>query len=347
MRCTTLHRRWNSASNAEYIPASASETAVDHAPPVLRLFDSQPVVTIYGNEFYLDGEALDGGGLAEVVVNGEEWLRPEHRGAQRQRFAGFLRADGTNVFTVSVRDLSGNETQQSVTVIARVPEYLSEKYRLRVALLPWREGPSPSWLSRDEVSEYVSENIARPPVRFRLLARGDEWTEILHELRLSVSELADPRTALKIGRILPADLLFAGSFFEDAEGLTVYMRIIDTTDATVLYATDIYTERQQDDWRFQVEGLVSKMEQYFPLIESRITARQPKTVTIAAGRRDGVKPGTRFIVLHPDRTGEVLGDADRFVELVVSKIEPKQSMARIVPVPGEESPRKGERIYSR
>jgi hypothetical protein len=180
-----------------------------------------------------------------------------------------------------------------------------------------------------------------------LLARGDEWTEILHELRLSVSELADPRTALKIGRILPADLLFAGSFFEDAEGLTVYMRIIDTTDATVLYATDIYTERQRDDWRFQVEGLVSKMEQYFPLIESRITARQPKIVTIAAGRRDGVKPGTRFIVLHPDRTGEVLGDADRFVELVVSKIEPKQSMARIVPVPGEESPRKGEMVYSR
>jgi hypothetical protein len=331
------------ASNDSAIPTASQPS--DQAKPVLRLFERQPVVTIYGNEYYLDGEALDNGGLAEIRVNGEAWLKPEHRGAQRRRFAGFLNVEGTNVVTVSVRDLAGNVTEQQVTVISRVPEYLDEHYRLRAAVLPWREGAMSGWIQTEEVSEYLSEIVARPPVRFRLLARGDEWTEVLRELQLSASELADPRTAVKIGRILPADLMVTGSIYEDGDGLTFYVKMVDTAEAVVLYAGDVYTEKKLDDWRFKVEGLVSKMEQSFPLIESRIAELQPKAVVISSGSEDGVRIGTKFIVVESNAS--VLGGEDHFMELLVTKVDREKSAARMASEMDAELVKVGERVYTR
>ncbi|HBA84747.1 MAG TPA: hypothetical protein DCZ95_11690 [Verrucomicrobia bacterium] len=331
------------ASTDDSIPAVSSPS--DQAKPVLRLFEQQPAATIYGNEYYLDGEALDGGGLASIHVNGEEWMKPEHRGAQRRRFAGFLQVDGTNIFTVSVRDLAGNVAERQVAVISRVPEYLDEHYRLRVAALPWRGEAASGWISRDEAGEYLSEIVARPPVRFRLLARGDEWTDILHELELSASELADPRTAVKIGRLLPADLLLTGSIFEDGEGTTFYIKVVDTAEGTVLYAGDVYTEKKLNDWRVKIEGLVSKMEQGFPLIESRIEELKSNTAIIAAGGDSGVRVGAKFIVVESGAA--VLGGEDRFVELVVSKVDRERCVARIATKTGAELVKTGARVYSR
>ncbi|MBP7830911.1 MAG: hypothetical protein KA248_13450 [Kiritimatiellae bacterium] len=327
------------ASAGDDIPELRAEDQRDAAPPVLRLADDRPWITISGGEFYLDGEAMDPGGLAGVTVNGEEWLKPEHRGATRHRFAAFLRAEGTNVFTVVARDRAGNRTERRLTVVARAPDLLNPRYRLRAVLRPCRADPAGGGLDADQATEHLGECLARPPARFRLLARGDEWTDILRELDLSASGLADPRAALEIGRLLPADLLFSGALFRNGDGVTAYMRIVDTASAEVLHATDVYIEFRNGDWRTPLDGLAAKMEQFFPLLESRLASRHGGRGTIAAGRRLGVRAGTRWVAPAAD-------DAP-FAELVVESVEEEQSTARFLPAKGAREPAPGDTVMTR
>ena len=65
------------------------------------------------------------------------------------------------------------------------------------------------------------------------MVERDLLEKLLEELKLSNSSLADPSTALKIGKVLSARVIITGSIMADAKGQTVMLRLIDTETTAV------------------------------------------------------------------------------------------------------------------
>jgi hypothetical protein len=193
----------------------------DRLRPSLVLRGCQPLVRVFAGEFFVDGVAADGGGLVRVTVNGENLLAPADEGVLRAYFARRLALDpGTNRFEIAATDRQGNRTAQQVTVIRMLPEHLDARYRLTVGvppLIPAEAGPAGFRVKRRMEAE-----LTREPVRFRLLERDEGWDYVLREQGLSLSDLADPAAALRIGKLLPAELLLMGTLFIEPKGVTVF-----------------------------------------------------------------------------------------------------------------------------
>lgn len=181
---------------------------------MLRWNYPQHAITTYDDTFYLDGEASDAGGLQSLAVNGVEWLKPEHRGASLRRFSGFLPIAGTSVIHVVVKDVAGNLAERTLTVTQQQPDYLDEQFRLRAALVPLRKPMDEGSASWERVNDYIGSGLLRSPARFRVLTRDPaEWDQVLRELRIGLSDLADARTAIRAGGLLTAELLLMGALY--------------------------------------------------------------------------------------------------------------------------------------
>lgn len=65
--------------------------------------------------------------------------------------------------------------------------------------------------------------------------------KLLQELKLSTSSLADPATALKLGKVLSARIIITGSIMADNKGQNVMMRLIDTETTAVRKVVSVET----------------------------------------------------------------------------------------------------------
>lgn len=333
------------------LPISAVATSGDRMRPSLRMGGVSASTVVFDEEFFFDGEVSDGGGLRSITINGEPMLSEADQGAVRQYFSRRLVLDeGTNLFEVAAADMSGNSTVKSFEVIRRDPEYLSDQYRLSVGVPPLRlQGQLDTG---EEVKFTIEDELLREPARFNLLERDEGWDYIMREQKLSMSDLADPRVALNIGKILPAEMLLLANIIEEESGITVYARLVTTERGRVIFTEDVYS-RASDDLAFQVSGLVMKLEQRFPLVSGRVVGKQGGKVVLDLGTRDGVVRGTRFVVIqtHPPKEemeyGEVCKLGDAFVQLDVDRAQSMTGTARILPSAAADAIKEGDHVYAR
>ncbi|MCI0424013.1 MAG: tetratricopeptide repeat protein, partial [Acidobacteria bacterium] len=139
--------------------------------------------------------------------------------------------------------------------------------------------------------------------------------KLLAELKLGSSELADPDTALKVGKILAARLIATGSFMlaGDQES-TVNLRLIDTETTDIVLPL---SERQAG--RLDPVGMAEKLAKAiaaairdkYPL-KGRIALIEGDTVIINLGKKHNITPGMMFNVLSSheqpvELNGRVLG----------------------------------------
>ena len=325
----------------------------DKLPPHLNLSIPHEILTINNHSFYLEGEAVDNGGLMSISVNGEEWMNTNDIGAVRIRFGRFLQVEESNTYTTVIKDKAGNTTQKSFSVIYHEPEYLKETYRLRTALLPLYDSQQKGMFSAQQIGLMINQQLADPPVRFRILARGDELQHILMELKINQSDLIDLRTALKTQQLLPADLLLTGSLFSDGNGMTIYLQVIDVNTQSIIYQSDVYTESTLDNTRYQIAGLISKIEQYFPLVKGQITDVHSNIATLDIGTHLGIREGTKLLLLNSDTNralsayGDVLLKDNIPIELIVSDSVSDRSKATIYPNNAHTMVKSGDNVYTR
>ena len=336
----------------QYVAAIATETTTDRLPPTLRLTETRPIAHSCDEEFFLDGNAADGGGLASIMINGENLLEGKGTGIKRSYFSRRLPLQiGTNSFEIVARDLSGNRSAKSLVVIREVPEYLDEEYRLRVGIPPIVTPPPLS--TGILIKQAIEHELTRSPPRFRLLEREEGWDYILREQGLSVSDLADPAAALKIGKMLPAEVLLMARLLPQAGGTTIYLRGVETGNGNVIFADDVYSEALDKDLDDMVGGLTMKIKQRFPIVMANIVRVSGSEVTIAAGMDQGVEPGARFIVVQKSDqksdpvSSEVCKKDGKWVELAVRSVKRDSGIAGIVPTSAAGSIRNGDTAYAR
>jgi hypothetical protein len=322
----------------------------DDPAPELQL-DVSAITHVVSEEAFLSGRAADESGLASLRVDGKDILAVGQHSAIVFNFSRRIPlAIGTNVLHVVAEDLAGHRAERSVTVVRRLPSHLDTLHRLSVMLPPLASRSAGTQVQ--DIQHQLQAELVREPVRFFLLERAEGWDPLLRELALSASDMSDPRAALKLGKIVPVDLCLLGIVLPQGHGTTVYAMVVDTESAEVLAADDVYSEKMDVEMELQLNGLVTKLKQRFPLLEGTILRVSRRGAEISVGLKDGVRKGMQFLAVDGDRATSINDGAVReinghAVQLEVESADDSAGRATWIVENAERIVHAGDFIYAR
>jgi hypothetical protein len=327
-------------------PADDGAETADRLKPSLQLSGIEETTVVFDEEFFLDGQAQDGGGLASLSINGEELLEASSRGAIQSYFSRRLPLDaGTNAFEVVARDRAGNVNRKAFRVVRASPEYLDAEFRLTIGVPPLTAAEDVALAQT--AKRDLEQEITREPVRFHLLERDEGWDFILREQNLSLSDLSDPRAALRIGKMLPAELLLMGGLASHGRGLTIFIKVVESGNGQVLFIEDVYGDPATPAFSQQLAGLAKKIKQRFPLVEGAVVETRGERVTLNVGQQDGVRAGLEFVVVEKGAAGAVRRADARPVILVAERVKADSSIARFKAGAAAAPVAAGDGVYAR
>jgi class 3 adenylate cyclase/CHAT domain-containing protein/Tfp pilus assembly protein PilF len=126
--------------------------------------------------------------------------------------------------------------------------------------------------------------------------------KLLKELKLSSSGLADPDTALTLGRILAARLIVTGTITYWGDDVAVNLKAIET-ETTSLKATVSATFKSKDFPEGIIDqlskGLINKTSKAYP-VKGKVASVQEGRVLLNIGSQQGVTRGTRMRIFPAD-----------------------------------------------
>ncbi|MFW6242010.1 MAG: tetratricopeptide repeat protein [Thermodesulfobacteriota bacterium] len=159
---------------------------------------------------------------------------------------------------------------------------------------------------------------------------------LLEELNLGSSDLADPETQLRLGRVLAAKLLGTGSLLHLPAGSLLTLRLIDTetTGVPKIITRQIPAEAVEREADALNRMLLRAVIEEYPL-RGYVVESDGKKGILNLGERQGVVLGTRFQVLGEPKSieyrGKTLKGSPEPLGLVeVTEVEPDFSHVRVV-----------------
>jgi tetratricopeptide (TPR) repeat protein len=167
--------------------------------------------------------------------------------------------------------------------------------------------------------------------------------KVVSELNLGASNVADPDTALKLGKFIAARLIATGSVSPMAgDESRVSLRLVDTETSDIVLPL---SERQSGSLdpvavaqKFS-QAITAAIQQKY-LMKGRIAEADGDTVIINLGKKHNVTPGMKFNVLGEDEkavelNGKILGTRQSTIgQLEVSKVEDMMSYTRPIGLSG-------------
>jgi tetratricopeptide (TPR) repeat protein len=163
---------------------------------------------------------------------------------------------------------------------------------------------------------------------------------LLSELNIGSSELADPATALKLGKIFAAKLIVTGSMIHQPQSTAISFRLIDTETSGIpqttikqLGQTSVF---DQELFQFNRDILKTVVTKY-PLRGYVVKSDANETV-INIGASQGVVIGTTFDVLEDSKPiefkGKTLHTAPKSIgQLEVVRVETDLAYVKSINVP--------------
>ena len=315
------------------VPASR-----DTIPPAIELKGCTVEQTTFLDQVYLEGVARDEGGVGFLAVNGQSILRKPGKNVY---FSTLARLNpGENFFLVEARDLAGNRMEKKVCFHRELHKVREVGSRLSVALLPLEHKGAPGFTAAALEEVLLAELVGGR--RFNMVERR-RLEEILREQKLSASELADQKTAIRIGRIVAANCVLMGAALEKEGSIEIYLRVVDTETSLILTAVDVYGEEVSPEMvRLLCQGLMVKLLDELPLVEGMVVTVKGSQGVVDLGREKHVKKGMRVIIFeegepvrHP-LTGMVLGS--NVEEMGLGMIQAVHDQMSDVELLGKEAP---------
>jgi tetratricopeptide (TPR) repeat protein len=159
---------------------------------------------------------------------------------------------------------------------------------------------------------------------------------LLEELNLGSSDLADPETALRLGKVLAAKILGTGTLYFLPNGTLINMKLIDTETSTIPKTITrqiaLQTSLEKEINLLNREILKAVIQKY-PL-QGYIVQAEADQVMINLGSNQGVVMGTAFDVIEEKEPvkykGKVLRGAPKTIARIeVTQVEPDLCFARI------------------
>lgn len=154
-----------------------------------------------------------------------------------------------------------------------------------------------------EITECLNGRQALTVVDRELLEK------LLQELKLGSSSIADPKTALRIGRLSSARLIGFLTFIGMDNGTRVYLKFIET-ETTLVKLNLSGTWRTESDIADTVQTLVQKAEKELGLafpVRARIKTREGARVHINVGAAMGLRQGAMMRVYNVESALKPIG----------------------------------------
>ncbi|MBM4066077.1 MAG: tetratricopeptide repeat protein [Planctomycetes bacterium] len=320
-------------------------TAKDTVPPTIHTDIKSAVV--YDANLFFSGNVHDDNSVAKLFVNQSPL---EIRQGKHVFFNHYLTLnEGENTITVKAVDAQGNETQlPPVKITKKTFELLETDARYTVALLPLRiftEKGVPS----ETVYSMLLKAFDEEPKRFNFVERDrTKLEEILHEQKISNTELTSPDAAIKIGKIRAAEGMLFGAVEEDAKGINVTLRLVDTETTRVLANADVYDEdKSMKNLEWLMHGLSLKMKRQFPMIEGNVIHVSGNGFHVNTGAKSGVGVGMKLLLFREIREGEfVLKEPLDTVARVV-QVQPETAFAKVISSKGAEKVEKKDLVITK
>jgi len=320
-------------------------TAKDTVPPIIHP-DIQSVI-VYDANLFFSGNAHDDNSVAKLFVNQSPL---EIRQGKHVFFNHFLTLnEGENTITVKAVDAQGNETQlPPVKVTKKTFELLETDARYTVALLPLRiftEKGVPS----ETVYSMLLKAFDEEPKRFNFVERDRaRLEEILHEQKISNTELTSPDTAIRIGKIRAAEGMLFGAVEEDTKGINVTLRLVDTETTQVLANADVYDEDKSiKNLEWLMHGLSLKMKRQFPMIEGNVIHVSGNGFHVNTGAKSGVGVGMKFLLFREIREGDLVLKEPLDTVARVVQVQPETAFAKIISSKGAEKVEKKDLVITK
>lgn len=137
---------------------------------------------------------------------------------------------------------------------------------------------------------------------------------VMEELKIGSTELADPKTAVRLGKILSAQILVAGSVLRFKGRLQVSLRAIDTETTRIAASASESCAFEEDAGAMLRKlslSLGERIRSAYPVRGSVVEAKEGE-VTLDIGRSVGIEPGMKLHVAEKGLKG---------VELTVKDVE--------------------------
>lgn len=310
------------------------DTMKDIVPPVVRTDAKSGIVN--DSSLFISGEAHDDGGVAKVFVN--EYpieIRPG-----KHIFFNYLLTlnEGENIITVKAIDVQGNETQLSpIKITKKTFTLLETDARYTVALLPLRIFTGQG-VPSDALYAMLLKAFDEEPKRFNFVEREQtKLEEILHEQKISNTELTSPNTAIKIGKIRAAEGLFFVAVEEDAKGVNITLRLVDTETTQVLANADVYDEdKSTKNLEWLMHGLSLKIKQQFPMVQGNVIRVSGNGFHVDAGTNAGVGIGMKLLLFREVKEGNFVLTEPLDTVARVTQVQTETSFAKIISTKGAE-----------
>jgi tetratricopeptide (TPR) repeat protein len=160
---------------------------------------------------------------------------------------------------------------------------------------------------------------------------------LLEELNLGSSELADPATALKLGRILAAKLIGTGALIHTSSASLANLRLIDTETSAIakVLTHSIPLPDGLEKGLFQINReILAAISRAYPL-QGFVVRAEGGDVVLNIGQRQGVVLGTEFEVLKEAAPVTYKGktlqpSAAPSARLKVVQVEPDLCRAQVI-----------------
>jgi tetratricopeptide (TPR) repeat protein/TolB-like protein len=318
-------------SDLGYLIQSAFWGTRDTRPPEITLKGWTDEQTVYLDKIYLEGQIKDEHHVVALEIQSKPVLR---RKGKLILFSQFIElAEGENQIVIRARDEKGHVAEKTISIIRRVPRALQLAERMSLTVLPFEQKGDLTATS-DSCQDFLIDALVNQD-RFQVVERN-KLDIILREQKLSRTNLFDEKTALKIGRLVAAQSLVAGSIIQSRLGFEIIARMIDSETSDILAVVDVYDEVTNiSSLRTLSEGLAIKLHREFPLVDGVVVQKKGNSIFSDLGEGK-IKIRRRLIVFreepvkHPV-TGKWLGSDNVILgRAQVTQVMPELSKANIL-----------------
>lgn len=173
--------------------------------------------------------------------------------------------------------------------------------------------------------------------------------KVLTELKLGSSDLANPKTRTKLGKITAAHVLATGSFYDAKQGSIATMRLVETETTDIFLALSYKDKKALNPTQLAAlwaDKIQAKIKDKFPL-QGLIVKVKSNEVIINLGGRHAVSEGMVFNVLNDGEPidlgdGEIEYDFQQVGRIEVTRVRNKLAFAKVLSKQGDWN--KGQKI---
>jgi len=194
-------------------------------------------------------------------------------------------------------------------------------------------------LLREGMADVIQQEIATQVMASQRISvvEREILEKLLAELKLGSSELADPETALKLGKILAARLIVTGSLVQVPGGVRMSLRVIDpeTSAVKITYADEMNPDKsllQMADASGKI--LSQRIKILYPLRGKIALVEEGEQVILNLGKKHGIKTGVQMKIIAEGEAvvvdGKTIGHRKKKVgRLEIVEVEDAMSYGRL------------------